>query len=102
MAQEFTPKVVTANALIDGDVIYLTAENTWSLEHNEAQLIEIEALANERLSFAAADLQIVGAYLADAVSGPDGPMPVHFREEFRAKGPSNYTHGKQETQQPRT
>ena len=38
---------------------------------------------------------MVGAYLADAQPGPDGPEPVHFREAFRTRGPSNYFHGKQ-------
>ena len=35
------------------------------------------------------------------VAGPDvaledgTPIPTHFRETFRATGPSNYAHGKQ-------
>ena len=29
--------------------------------------------------------------------GPNGPEPIHFREAFRTRGPSNYAHGKQET-----
>jgi hypothetical protein len=29
------------------------------------------------------------------MAGPDGPEPVHFREAFRTRGPSNYRHGKQ-------
>jgi len=46
--------------------------------------------------------KIVGAYLADAVAGDNGPEPTHFREDFRRTGPSNYAHGKQETSpQPR-
>ena len=40
-------------------------------------------------------LLVVGPYLADARSGPNGPEPTHFREEFRTRGPSNYHHGKQ-------
>ena len=40
-------------------------------------------------------LVVVGVYLADAKPGPNGPEPVHFREEFRTRGPSNYKHGKQ-------
>jgi hypothetical protein len=39
---------------------------------------------------------VVGVYLADVDPDPV-PQPVHFREAFRAKGPSNYAHGKQET-----
>ena len=47
------------------------------------------------LHAAAQKLVVVGAYLADAKAGPNGPEPTHFREEFRTRGPSNYTHGKQ-------
>lgn len=96
MSRRFTPKVVTANDLIEGDVVYLTADGRWTRLHHEAELIEDEAHANERLAFGAAQkLIVVGAYLADAKAGPNGPEPTHFREEFRTRGPSNYKHGKQ-------
>jgi hypothetical protein len=96
MKGRFTPKVVTASALREGDVIYLTADDRWSRHHHEAELIDDEAHAQLRLLFAAAQkLEVVGAVLADARPGPDGPEPVHFREAFRARGPSNYFHGKQ-------
>jgi hypothetical protein len=96
MSRQFTPKVVTASDLREGDVIYLTADDTWTRDHHAAELIDDEAHAQMRLLFASAQkLTIVGAYLADAKSGPKGPEPVHFREVFRTKGPSNYPHGKQ-------
>jgi hypothetical protein len=96
MTRRFTPKIVTANRLREGDVVYLTADDRWSLLHHEAELIEDEAHAQMRLLFASAQkLLVVGAYLADAKAGPDGPEPTHFREEFRTRGPSNYNHGKQ-------
>ncbi len=92
----FTPKVVTANRLREGDVVYLTADDRWSAFHHEAELIEDEAHGQMRLLHAAAQRQVVvGAYLADARPGPNGPEPVHFREAFRTRGPSNYAHGKQ-------
>lgn len=98
MSRRFTPKIVTANDLVEGDVIYLTADDRWTRRIAEAELIEDEAHAQLRLLHAEAQRQnVVGAYLADAKAGPDGPEPVHFREAFRAKGPSNYKHGKQET-----
>ncbi|MBE3639390.1 DUF2849 domain-containing protein [Mangrovicoccus algicola] len=98
MARAFTPKVVTANDLLEGDVIYLTETDQWSRHHHEAELIEDEAHAEIRLLFASGQQnKVVGVYLADARPGPDGPEPVHFREAFRAKGPSNYVHGKQES-----
>ncbi|MCB6176854.1 DUF2849 domain-containing protein [Rhodobacter sp. Har01] len=96
MTRRFTPKVVTANRLREGDVVYLAADDRWSLLHHEAELIEDEAHAQMRLLFAASQKNlVVGAYLADAKAGPNGPEPVHFREEFRTRGPSNYDHGKQ-------
>jgi hypothetical protein len=97
MARQFTPKVVTANALLEGDVIYLTADDRWTRNHHEAELIEDEAHAQLRLLKAESQKQVVvGPYLADAKAGPDGPEPIHFREVFRTRGPSNYAHGKQE------
>jgi hypothetical protein len=92
----FTPKVVTANDLRLGDVIYLTADDQWSRLHHEAELIEDEAHAQMRLLHAAGQRNlVVGPYLADAKAGPNGPEPTHFREAFRTRGPSNYAHGKQ-------
>jgi hypothetical protein len=99
MSRGFTPKVVTANALVEGDVVYLTADDRWTRDHHEAELLEDEAHAQLRLLQAERQKQVVvGVYLADARPGPNGPEPVHFREVFRTKGPSNYAHGKQEAQ----
>ena len=96
MKGRFTPQIVTANDLRLGDAVYLTADDRWSRLHHEAELIEDEAHAQLRLLFGAAQKQVVvGVYLADAKAGPDGPEPVHFREGFRTRGPSNYPHGKQ-------
>lgn len=96
MSRKYIPKVVTANDLRLGDVVYLTADDRWTRLHSEAELIEDEAHAQLRLLHAAAQRNlIVGAYLADAKPGANGPEPVHFREAFRTRGPSNYAHGKQ-------
>ena len=100
MARPFTPKVITANDLLEGDVIYFQADNSWTRDLAQAELIVDEAEAQLRLLEAEKqNIRIVGAYLADAKAGPNGPEPVHFREDFRRKGPSNYSHGKQEAQE---
>ncbi len=97
MARAFTPKVVTANDLLEGDVIYLTTSGNWTRDLRDAELITDEAEAQLRLLDAQSQPQIaVGAYLADAKAGEQGPEPTHFREDFRCTGPSNYAHGKQE------
>ena len=96
MPRNFTPKIITANHLLDGDVVYLTADDRWSQYHHEAELIDDEAHAAIRLLDAERQANtVVGAYLADARDGATGPEPVHFREVFRTLGPSNYAHGKQ-------
>lgn len=96
MARSFTPKVVTANALLEGDAVWLTEDNHWTRNMREAELLTDEAHADLRLLEAQARVdEIAGAYLADAKAGENGPEPTHFREEFRTRGPSNYAHGKQ-------
>lgn len=92
----FIPKTVTANDLRQGDVVWLTEDDRWTRKHSEAELIDDEAHAQLRLLHAQRQPHVVvGPYLADATRGPDGPEPVHFREKFRARGPSNLPHGKQ-------
>lgn len=99
MAKPFTPKVVTASDLLDGDVIYQTVTDTWSRELAQAEVITDEAHAQLRLLDAERQTaKLVGAYLANVTPGNDGPEPTHFREDFRRTGPSNYSHGKQEAQ----
>ena len=96
MAREFSPKVVTANALIEGDVVYLTADDTWTRRLREAEMLIEEDYAQLRLLQAEGQPElVVGPYLADVAAGADGPEPTHFREDFRRTGPSNYNHGKQ-------
>jgi len=95
MARPFTPKIVTANALLEGDVIYWTAQQTWARALKDAALFTEKEEAEAQLAIASKDGMTVGVYLADAVQGENGPEPTHFREEFRRTGPSNLFHGKQ-------
>ena len=96
MTRRFTPKVVTANALLSGDAVWLTEDDRWSADIADAELIEDEAHAQLRLLEAESQPDtVVGPYLADAVRGAEGPSPTHYREAFRTRGPSNYPHGKQ-------
>jgi len=90
-------KVITANALLEGDAIWFTPQGTWTRDMAEAELFTDEAHAEICLLDAQADqASVAGVYFADAQSSALGPQPVHFREAFRTRGPSNYDHGKQE------
>ncbi|MFK7870370.1 MAG: DUF2849 domain-containing protein [Roseobacter sp.] len=96
MPKPFTPKVVTANHLLKGDVIYQTADG-WTRQLSDAEVLTDAADADLRLIDATQQKAIVvGAYLADVDASNGVPAPTHFREDFRARGPSNYAHGKQE------
>ena len=89
MPRPFTPKVVTANDLMDGDPIWLTELDRWSRDVTEAELIEDEAHAQLRLLFAESQPgKIVGAYLTEAEATPTGPAVTHIRERIRAAGPT--------------
>lgn len=97
MSRAFTPKVITANALLEGDAIWFTETGEWTRNIAEAELITDEAHGDIRLLEAKADQSfVVGVYLAEAKKTDNGPAPTHFREAFRTRGPSNYSHGKQE------
>ena len=96
LRRPYPPKIVTANALMEGDAVYFTANRAWSREigealavHNADEAARLLAEANTRAS------EIVGAYLADVSLESGKPAPLHFREAFRTRGPSNYFHGKQ-------
>ncbi|SDZ26829.1 Protein of unknown function [Jannaschia faecimaris] len=100
MPRPFTPKIVTANLLRDGDVVYLTEDDRWSTDLTEAEVMTNEAHAQMRLVESDKPAVVVGTYLADVTVSDAGPVPTHFREEFRATGPTNYTHGKAHGQRP--
>jgi hypothetical protein len=96
MSKRFVPKVITANALLEGDAVWLTEDDRWTRDMAEAELIEDEAVAQLRLLFAKGQPSVVvGVELVDAAKGADGPVPTHFREAFRTRGPTNYPLGKQ-------
>jgi hypothetical protein len=101
LSAAFTPKIITANALLQGDVVYFKRDDGWSRDIDAAEVLEDEAHAQIRLLEAlglAGVVGVVGVYLADVQVGQGGIRPAHFREVFRSRGPSNYPHGKQAVQ----
>lgn len=97
MARRFSTCVLTANDLLEGDVVYLAPDGRWTRRLEAARLFDDEGVAQQHLSEAESNEgEIIGPYLAGATGGgSDGLRPAHFREAFRATGPSNYRHGKQ-------
>lgn len=95
MAKPFRPKVATSNHLLEGDVIYF-ARPGWSRDLAEAHVAHSSEDAEALLAEAARHpLETVGVELIEVDLSAGAPAPVHFREAFRQRGPSNYFHGKQ-------
>lgn len=100
MAKPFSPQVVTANDLMDGDAVWLTTAGTWALNADAALVLDTPEDAARALAAASAQPgQVVGPYLADVSLDAGRPVATHTREALRMRGPSNYFHGKQETAQ---
>ena len=96
MSREILSYVITANALIEGDVVYLTAADTWTRHLTQALAFGDKIAAEAGLARAGQRSgEVVGCYLAEMRQTPHGLEPAHFREDFRRRGPSNYAHGKQ-------
>lgn len=90
MAKPFEPKIVSANHLLDGDVVYLDMSGRWTRRLNEAAVADSEEAADTLLAQGAQPAEVVGPYLVDVTLDQDGlPMPTHFRERFRDLGPTN-------------
>jgi len=88
-------KAITANRLIDGEVVFWNA-GAWVERFGEAELFADDAVADEANAKAQQPLKVVDAYLIDVAEEEGGFAPVSFRERIRALGPQNHPHhGKQ-------
>lgn len=92
-------KVITANRLLNGDVVWLGDNGVWVERVTLARTFEGKDAVAEGLEIGAAaekNQEVVGVYEMD-VSVEDGVIvPVRFREKIRAAGPTTHLHfGKQ-------
>lgn len=86
-----TGKVVTANRLGDGLVVYLDTTGGWSEYVEAARVAQSEEQSTEILALAEAPAQatrVVGPYLMDVSIENGEPRAVSNREIIRAKGPT--------------
>lgn len=84
-------QILTANRLVDGDVVFLTSDDDWSIDINEACVADDTAQAailEDKGAKADADAHVIGCYLVD-VKRVDGKIEAtHYREIMRTKGPT--------------
>ena len=95
MAQHFNQTAqilaVTANRLIDGEVVYFTPSGQWSAHFGAVAVArgkeEGDAMLARALPAVAAR-QVVGPYLFEVREADGGAHPVSVREAIRMSGPS--------------
>ena len=84
-------QILTANRLADGDVVFLTPENDWSVDINDACIASNKSEAEHLLAIgerADAAAHVIGCYLVDVVVTDGDINATHYREIMRTKGPT--------------
>lgn len=84
-------QIVTGNRLIDGAVVYLTADAAWSTEIDRGDVARDAAAADRAMAVAKqamVDRIVVDPYLIEVVAKDGRIEPVGTRERIRAFGPS--------------
>ena len=89
-------KALTANRLIDGEVVFWTGE-AWAERFGAARLYDDEGAAETAEAHAKTRItELVEPYLIEVSPVEGGFAPVSYRERLRALGPTNrLDHGKQ-------
>jgi hypothetical protein len=83
--------VVTANRLLDGFVVYLTAGGGWSERLADAAVAASKEAAAALLAVAEAQARagrVIGPYTFDVAAADGHPQPLGRRETIRTLGPS--------------
>jgi hypothetical protein len=90
MAKPSDPQMLTANRLVDGDVLYWRA-GQWVLSLRDADVFADPTAADAALAAAqkyVTDNVVVNPYLFDVKTDAKGIHPVKEREIIRAAGPT--------------
>ena len=86
------PRIISANDLFVGDVVYLDHAGGWTRRIEEAAVAKTEDDANALEALARQPLLVVGPYLLTVTLDDAGvPKPSHYREKIRDRGPTNRT-----------
>ena len=90
-----TSRIITANLLSDGHVVYMDANGEWSNWIESGQIVKTDCAAEKLVDAAALDVAdgvVISPYLIEVVRVADTISPVQYREQLRANGPSIHPH----------
>ncbi|HUG61339.1 MAG TPA: DUF2849 domain-containing protein [Methylomirabilota bacterium] len=85
------PQIVTANTLVDGDVVFRAANGSWRRDVNAAGVLADKADAEVAHAAALADVEaaiVVDVAVIDVTVDDERIVPVRLRERIRAFGPT--------------
>lgn len=85
--------LLTANDLLDGEIVYLAQSGGWTRKLREARRIDDPAEAQAALAAAlAAEQEVVGPELAEIAEDADPAAPsfAHLRDSIRSEGPTTH------------
>lgn len=92
-------QVITANRLLNGEVVWLGADGEWLAQLSGARIFEGKEAVAEGLALGAEAekaQKVVGVYEMAVVEEEGRLVPVRLREKIRAKGPTTHPNlGKQ-------
>ncbi|TYC51485.1 DUF2849 domain-containing protein [Rhodobacterales bacterium] len=86
-------KVITANRLLNGDVVWLGKDDAWVERITLARTFDGKEEVAEGLAIgqkAEADQKVVGVYDMDVTVEDGVILPVRLRERIRATGPTTH------------
>ena len=84
-----TARIISANDLLNGDVVFFTEADAWSRKATAAAVYRTDAAAEDALIRAARQSgRAVGPALVDIDFGMDGGAPRRLRERIRRDGPT--------------
>ena len=86
-----TARVITANRLLDGEVVYKAKGERWVTRVSQAELLNDDTQCQNALQWATQQEEqcvTTGAYVID-VFYHKGIVPVSLRETIRSQGPTS-------------
>lgn len=87
----FSPKIILANRLADGRVVFFTKDNGWSAQVSESVVANTfaEELALLRVATISENTNdVIGILAINADLSHGSPRPAHIKFNMQANGPS--------------